>query len=354
MKQIRKNRFVTLLVTFSLAVTMFSMVADAAEIDQSTLKRIENYLTMLMKDSEGYGLSGLDLESLQCGEEINIYESVNDSVRRIDSSFYPIYSEGELCTGVLVTVDDVQIAKNIADELIATGNNEGYISLIFDNKHLWVWNGNQLSVLHSFSPVDGRESLSDVPTDVILCPVRACMELSINGVAEKRATFNPYLNVGRYTQEAGSKYCWACACVSIGNFRGGPIMTAITFAQTYGSSDYFYCSKQIGEAIPKLNQHYSLSYTYGGVLSIDKIKSYLQNGYPIYASNSVNGSSTNHHAVVIRGVDTTNGYISVMDPEVGSSYVSASMAWVNGDLTYKYTSPASQTTQVVVYCGYPS
>ena len=323
------------------------------EISDETANRIATFLTSIIGDETGYGLSTVDFNSLQYGTKISIYIQEDAGLTLSESVLYPIFSNGVLCSTLLVQDDSIQIATNIAQELVSANMDHEQIALIFDNTTLWCWNGIDLISLHTYPTVDGRTSISSVSTTVELRFLQVHDKLDLSRIPTPTENFTTKLNVNFYLQEAGSSYCWACACASIGNYKTGKTTTGMQFAKHYFPNSYYSTSQAIDGAIGKLNQYYDLSYDYGGPLSISAVKSYLQSGSPIYATCSVGGSSTKNHAVVIRGVDYTNGYISIMDPEV-SYYVSASMAWVEGTLTYKYVSPSSGNTHVVKYCGYPS
>lgn len=98
---------------------------------------------------------------------------------------------------------------------------------------------------------------------------------------------------------------------------------------------------------------YILEYDSEGVAaSQDLIRDAIDDGYPIYGRFRVGESSTDMHATVIRGVDTTRGYISLMDPEV-SYYVTATLCWDGSVLAYQYDSPASGNTLTLNGPGFP-
>lgn len=258
------KRMFSLLVALSIIFAMSLPVTAVDEtgstsLEQSTLDRIENYLANIISDSDGYGLSDIDYESLQCGSGINIYEYENGVANRSDSTMYPIFSDGVLATAIFVQEDTIQIATNIADELAAAGKTSGQIALIFDANCLWIWDDTELIALHTYSTVQGRDLLLSPPDDIELLPLQVCDNINLSSVAIPYENFTTKLNISIYQQESGSNYCWACVCASIGNYKTGSTITGKNFAKYWFGDNYKQQSQDISAALGKLNQYYDLS-----------------------------------------------------------------------------------------------
>lgn len=141
----------------------------------------------------------------------------------------------------------------------------------------------------------------------------------------------------------GSNICWAATIACINNYVHGTSLTAIQVAKTYYGENYnksFSTSSSAGV----MRAHYNLLYQYyARVPSSNIILSNIQSGYPIYGRFV---HSSGGHAVTIYGVNLISGYITVMDPEFGSTICYYS----NGIYSYTGRSGAKlKLTEAICY-----
>lgn len=383
-----KIRVTALLITFILVLSSVSVGAlamntvqdggvDSAEMlgtlpSQAEIEEINQMLSFIGYEADSYGMGNVDFETLSIGQRINAYEFSNGELIPLTINYYPLFAEDDLCALVLTNNDGaagfrVQISVSLAEELVDVGCVGDSFAIIYDANHMYVSNQEELKTIHSFESTRSLGELSRGlgTTNRGSLTEDNCTQISnisysnLSATGNYKLAFTPNTSQAYYSlsvdiinQASNSSYCWACAIASIGNYLTSISKTGVEIARAYYGSSYNR-SLSMGAAISFLNEYYDLEYDSEGVAaSQDLIRDAIDDGYPIYGRFRVGESSTDMHATVIRGVDTTRGYISLMDPEV-SYYVTATLCWDGSVLAYQYDSPASGNTLTLNGHGFP-
>lgn len=126
------------------------------------------------------------------------------------------------------------------------------------------------------------------------------------------------MSVYKYDQ-GSTKLCWAYSVASIGNtLWGSEKYTGIQVAQKlYGTSNYN-LGANTTNAMQMLNSLYY--YQYGistSTLAETTAYDFINAGYPIYLKLYCS-SSDSSHAVVLRAINTSTHYFSIMNPGSGT------------------------------------
>lgn len=151
------------------------------------------------------------------------------------------------------------------------------------------------------------------------------------------------LNVPQYTQE-NTNWCWVAAAQMAGKYKYSAstrtqtqIVEYITGSSTMNDPGTIWQTANATEYVT--NNTYNLSAALLSTWSWEKIKTSIDNGYPVIALVRSNGSG---HYYVIRGYDPTTNKIAVNDPADGTRYTCAWEEFCEG--TWNHESRAYHST----------
>lgn len=300
---------------------------------------ISNALNSL--DSNLYGLNNIDYSQLTVGNEINSYEYTNSALKILDYKIYPLSYNQKLIAFAIKynTSDSIQITTNLVNEVSANINSDIPFALIYDRNSCYIYTEKELILLHNTQEVSDRDDLNNVSDKAFLkqsilnvyapneslenytnntySPLDPSTSTSATDYLNATSSYSPaYItcSVSFVSQNPPSDYCWACCDACIGNSITGKNYTGINVATALWGSDYNHGASG-DTAMVVLNSLYDTTYIYHSSVPSDSvIYNSISNKKPLYSSWSFTGGS---HATVIYGINTTNGYIYVMDPEYG-------------------------------------
>ena len=367
----KKLKFMALIFVMSLVISSSSSAFAVDTIPSNATEELEHHeiirksILFLYNDPLSDISETIDLNNVEVGNKIPVYNYEEAGMVESNTAAYSLCSDNTLCAIAFVTDGLAQIDSQIANEILNSdiaGNN---ISFLYDAEGMYVFDGTNYYLLHTYETVEDREVLENTNEGISVQNELSIsadylqtipLDISASASAASVTASTVYLNVGFFSQPSGSNYCWACADTCIGNYVTGVYRSPYSFASLCNPSNPN-SSMNIDDAIYWLNYYYSMPYSYvvyGDIPSIDQIKYFLDYDYPIYGQFAYSESYNSRHATVIRGADTYNGYISLMDPDTSSYYRSATMTWIGSQLTFKYTYSSNNTTWILTNSAYPN
>lgn len=291
---------------------------------------------------EGTELAGLDFSELTVGEPIQTYVYVGDTFEQ-NGIYYPLLENGNLVLLAIPQDGWYQITNGLVAEINKNITRTTAFSLVYDQTRCYLYaNGIFTLLVESGDQIQSRSVLN--PDLVVRDNIMETNSLSVStplGYSSKNATNaqtrSDYIQCGvsYVTQNPYNNLCWAASCVSIMNYLTTNRYTIVELAQAHHNSISEVIFNQTinpGVETTVLRRFGGLTYTYryGTIPSVTVIRNNIQAGKPIYSHWSV--SSTQYHAVVIKGTGMNGNYayLYVVDPQFG--YTNAQLS--NGAYTY--------------------
>lgn len=300
---------------------------------QETANNTRNLISSIYAESEDYGISKSDYSNLELEKQIPTYNLIDGDLVPTEISIFPLYSDRELIA--LITsfcVDDI-VESMISTDYVEDISN--YINgvydkyefvLVYDCNGIQVVTSQETNTIHEYSydatfsnvyecniedevnSILHNEALND--TDVMVITVNnEVMPYSTNGSG------NVNLSVPRYNQ-GSTNLCWAYSVASIGNYLSSSLQyTGIEVAQELYGDNYNY-GAIIDDALAVLDYLYGYYYnSQSSTLSESVLYDILYAGYPVYSHYTC---SSGAHAVVLRAINTSTSYFSIMNPGTGT------------------------------------
>lgn len=332
-----KKKLLTLVLTFALLLGIFPTTGIAAETNEFTpsvseIAAITATLQYVEEDKNAFNLDEVDFSNLFIGNKIYAYEYTENILDELYYAFPIFYNGRIIALATKVSEDNFQIAVNLVSELnkIRSSN----IALVYDSDAVYVFNGDSFSLLNT-SPVtiSYRQSFQNGYPDmsmenIKLCDLKTSVELNYAPSASPRAQTYFSCPVKYVPQGTGTEMCWAATIACIVNYVKSRSLTAKDVAVAeYGSVNYNQ-GMSTANCATVLQDTYNLNYTYINHAPSDlAILENIQTGYPLYGSF---GNDHRSHAGTIFGINIVSGYITVMDPMMGSTTALSK----NGEYTY--------------------
>lgn len=334
-----KKKLMSLMLTLALTLGIFPITGIAAETNEFTAsagerEAITATLQYVEEDKNAFNLDEVEFGSLFIGNRIYAYEYTETGLDELYVTF-PIFYNGEiLALATKVSENNFQVSANLASELNMFRNSN--VALVYDSDAVYVFDGDGFSLLKESSVTSSyRQSFQNGYSDmsmgnIKLCDLKKSVELNYTPSASARAQTYFSCPVKYVPQGAKTDLCWAATIACIVNYVKNRNLTAkdVAIAEC-GSSDYddYNVGKSTSECDDIL-QKYGLNYTYLNHAASDlAILENIQTGYPLYGSF---GNDHRSHAGTIYGINIVSGYITVMDPLMGSTTALSK----NGDYTY--------------------
>ncbi len=311
--------------------------------DEQLQEKMIDLLTDAQKEADLYGISGVKNRTYIIGEEIPIYEYLeNGSCSRLEISLYPVICDDtEIVSLFWVDQSDddyyVQLSTDYVSEINSYVEKDDKVCLIYDKSNLYILSNDNLTSICSFEADNssrGKLNAKSLDNKIDMGEFGEQIELYVP--LKLRATSKScYLAVPLIKQPEDTTYCWACAMASIINYVKSTSYTALNITGYVGTTN-----AQTTGAVTVYLKNYGLYYSNASYtqLTSSTVLSNLKGGYPIYARFTHSG---NGHAVVIRGINTAGSTFSVMNPNpTTSSYTSGTYSGT----TWKFISTYSGNT----------
>ena len=375
--------FLAVAVVCSLSVTAFASgnLKPTTIPYEEHVDAIEHSLSSLSDEKELYGFENIRLSELKIGSIIPTYEVYNNQLSPLeDITCYQLLDESnDVVSMAFVYEIEGNYCATISDSLLNSLNKylesseSNPYALIYDSTGVSIWDGSQIvQVIENDLPLQYRSSLSDVSESdlasirldnaaYLIQPVNitvpktisnkdeAYSQISLSSVGDLVPTGYDdeaaYINPPFRHQPSGSNWCWAACMASMITYETGRNITTQKIGDTYangnetvGANINFVCS-----SFEDYDLYYSLDNS--GTTLVSILNS-LGNDHPVFAGSY---NPFYAHAVVIRGINTGNKSISVMDPAVTEErYLSGNISNVYGNNgTISYVSPNSGMVVIV-------
>lgn len=314
------------------------------------LASVSSVLAGVARNREALQLGGVDFSALSICGAIRRYETIDGGLRELEP-FFPVVDQGG---HVVFFVYDIGAQEPIVTTAL-TGDFEtsrdaqDAVALVYDSSACYLAgkDGSLKRLGVSNYRVSERDSLGKTrkidPEEIETAEVAAIDVLDVGQSAVMRASLAS-LAVSFVTQDPPSNMCWAACVACIGNYLRGGSRTAVSVAKGYyGSSNYD--RPLTNTLIPAVLATNGVSgYFHGSWPSDSLVSKNIGQGYPLVGIMSVNGNTTDTHAVVVRGY-VAMSQIYVMDPEFG--FTTAAKFGSSYAYTSAYLGAMLRTSEVV-------
>lgn len=377
--------FLAVAVVCSLSVTAFASgnLKPTTIPYEEHVDAIECSLSSLSDEKELYGFENICLSELKIGSIIPTYEVYNNQLSPLgDITCYQLLDESNNVVSMAFVYEiEGDYCATISDSLLNSLNkylksseSNSYV-LIYDSTGVSIWDGSQIvQVIENDLPLQYRSSLSDVSESdlaairldnaaYLIQPVNITVPETIGNEDEAYSQISlssvgdpvpaGYDDEAAYTnppfrhQPSGSNWCWAACMASMITHETGRNISTQKIGDTYANGNEA-VGADIGfvrDSFKDYDLYYSLNSRGSKGNNLVSILNSLGNDHPVFAGTD---NPLYAHAVVIRGINTGNKSISVMDPAVTKeSYLSGNISSVSGNYgTITYVSP--NTGKVVI------
>lgn len=344
----------SLIMTFAVASPAYAISNGYAFVETSVLancdvqEKMEDILCAVEPQKALFGLSDINFENVQLGEEIPVYETYNNSLVPSELHIVPILLDGEVISLFYIMQSEnewiVQLGKGLVSKIKAYANNSPF-AIIYTSEGAYVFTNGEyyliaesdcneqtkldptsvssLETNSSNLEVISRTSISSVTSSAfsnIICNNLSSgitIEASPAGTqtrAVSPSNYDTFCSVDKIQQPSGSWFCWACCIASMVNYMYGGIETYQSIAYLF--NHYTDEGLTLTEIISKFNRWFDADYIdeYDDHISQTFAYNELRNDRLILGAYSYAGYG---HAVVICGVNQTVKSYAFMDPAVG-------------------------------------
>ena len=273
---------------------------------------------------------------LYLGDSINSYLLQEGALKASEVKYYPVVDETNKVWGIVLSVNDIDSGKtfiNYSDMLVDEINEcfqegEAVCIIVEESESIYVKSSTNMIQAFDFSSENkyqkstisklSEESISNVIKYSEIEKKRAINSTIEMGSSTMAANTNKLLNVRKIRQDVGSKYCWACTAVSLGQYKKPNIvLDAREIAIKYTGNT------NTGESIGVQSMVLSMEYNYiatrtNGNPTFSTIKSNIDSNNPM--STSVLYVTSGAHAILINGYSTSTSayFVNAMDPLTGT------------------------------------
>lgn len=321
------KRVISLMLTVIMIASTLMFNVNASTTNTTEESEIVDALNAVECIKNQIGLSMFDFEQLSYStNHIYAYDFTSDGLA-YNSEFIPISYNNTLIGWIIKGMSGENAVYQFStafvkqvNSLVADGAS---IAFIYDYNASYLYDGSQLYKMgdislqvESRSVLDTVDSLDDA--DITLNQVSGFIELpytSYSSVARMPIYYS--CSVSFISQNPPSNMCWAASAACIVNYLNGTNYTAASIAKKwYNTNSYASYNKGLKLGLQDdVLSSYGVSYTYKNRVPSDGIiLNNICNGYPIQATYKWSGG---YHDVVIYGINSTSGYIYIMDPEYG-------------------------------------
>lgn len=317
-----------------LALAVFALCAAPAQATTLSLQRRSATLEALsvlepMKDT--FGLSDIDFEDIEVGDEIPAYDYIDGEL--VENGYViPLIANGEVvATAQENTAGRLNVSVSLAEAIAASGFED--VALIYDANGCYVTDGSELYLAGEASEVDEskdvleRDGLTETLASTIdVQDVTSGADVAyVTPAAPAYVSGNlAYNNVHYVSQDPPKPLCGPASIACIVNHIQGA-----TNYDAYDVYDVFYDDGNYDKGLNYLQAYDALNSLFYGVtgyhyydyvVSEAMCFSSLAQHRPIFGIwNILNQSG--RHAVVTFAIHTSQHYGAVMDPEFGPKLV---------------------------------
>lgn len=277
------------------------------------------------------GLDNVPFSEIYVGEALRTYDYTYAGFEE-SGIVFPLFYQNTL-VAVAREMDNghFQITTALAERIQELRALEA--AIIYDVNSCYLFDGTDFLLLQETdTEILSRNSISDSmsrsiidTSELDLCDLSASTLLGYGDVAPlSTSTYVECPDVEYVSQDPPSNLCWAATIACIKNAVSGTSLTAVDVAkEKYGNSNYDKTIKN-NQIASFMKGSYNLSYTLKSSVPSDKvIKKNMNNEYPIFGIfswvSSSRSTTKSYHDGTIYGIDTSDKYIAVMDPEFGAT-----------------------------------
>ena len=318
------KRLACLVLSFAFVLSTVAFASDeenSSEVTQAQKADIITMLNSMEGNKAALDLSGVNFSNLNVGNPIHAYQYI-DSQFVESHLLYPLTEGSALVVWAISIGNQYQITTSLVGEIGGLVTENEPFALVYDRNHGYLYAGGEFTILTEFEENLDRSIL---PTEELFPDLEGLASaIEVTALAEKVSlgyvpAVTPYsvnstvmLNVDAVSQNPPSYICWAATIACIVNYCTGTDYTAADIAiDYYGSQNY---NQRLDYRLtPPVFSDYGLFYTDGNVPSDNTILDNLNEDYPIYG-RFISSTGTSSHACVIYGINTSAGYIYIMDP----------------------------------------
>lgn len=332
----------SLLFVFLSTFSVCAVTSTESSINNGIIEALQN--AEYIKDE--LGLDSFDFSEITISNPIYTYEYTNQGLLE-NNLMYPLKVDDVLVAWAIPLDDSSDTKYQITTALIYETNSvlqdNTNFALIYDYEYCYLYDGSEFYQLAEVTHnVENRSVLNvdnvymdDFDIQLTNIDESVCLNYSFNQNTRVQTYYE--CPVGYVTQNPSPYLCWAATIASIVNYKKGTSYTAVDVAKKHYGNTNYNRTLTIGEEDNILISDYLLLYLHKDKIPGDSvIGKNIINDYPVYAT--FKNSNGGYHAVVIFGINTISGYISVMDPLSG-----ACSATISGS-GYRYVSVNSGVT----------
>lgn len=331
-----KNLFRMVAAVLTISILMSTGIAYAFAEDLTSVKVRNSQIVSALRSAESYkedlGLSDIDFSDITVANPLQTYY-YTDSGLEEGIVWYPLKAEGELVAfAIEVAEDKFVIDTDLVEEINAVITDTSSFAIIYDEDSCSLYDGETLSCLATNAELVTERGDLQVVAD--LAPYARNIDRTGIAVSSSVGYTPRTMRSSTYygcaianTPQNYSNLCWAACIAAIANFKRGTSWTATTLAQNYyGSTSVSVFNQGLNAALidDALRSYTSCSYYYySSVPSSGLITRNVGTGYPmvgaIFTADEGAPSTTYSysHVVVMRGIETLDNSVSIMDPATG-------------------------------------
>ncbi len=316
---------------FVLSTAVFASGEESgSEVTQSQKNGMISMLSSMEAHKEAVGLDGVNFYDLKVGNPVHAYHYIGNQFVE-GYQLYPLTEGDDLVAWAIPIGDKYQITTSLAGKVNGQVSWNEPFALVYNRSHGYLYSGGQFTVLTEFEeetsrsvlPVEGQTMAAGVSAPVLETTALAeSVPLGYTpALVPHAANATVMCGITPVCQKPYDKICWAASVACIVNYCEDTSYSAVDVASYhYESSNPSVFNKGVDyRLIPSLFADYGLLYTYGNAPSDNIILKNLNADYPIYA-RFIPLSGNGGHACVIYGINTSAGYVYVMNPSYDLDY----------------------------------
>lgn len=313
-----------------LLIEVDTELSASSGIWQRSAENARTLLASIYGESEAYGISKEDYVDIALGSQIQTFDLVDGELEPTEVAVFPLYSGDSLIAFItsfyVENTLESMISTDYVDEITSSLDEDDAYALVYDCNGVQLVSSYGIDTIQEYAYDDNLSDLDDcniqeISASIDMTTVNIVSEvIEIEGVdatiqGTARGSGNVNLSVPKYNQ-GSTKLCWAYTVASIGNFLSSNVQyTGIEVAKELHGDDYNH-GADTNDALDVLDYLYGYYYDYKtSTLTESKLFDILDAGYPVYAyyTSSLGGA----HAVVLRAINTSSHYFSIMNPGNG-------------------------------------
>lgn len=332
----RTKLFRMVAVVLTISVLLSTGIAHAFAEDLTSVTVRNSQIVSALRSAENYkgdlGLSDVDFSDITVANPLQTYY-YTDSGLDEGIVWYPLKAEGELVAfAIEVAEGKFVIDTDLVEEINKVITDTSSFAIIYDEDSCSLYDGVTLSRLATNAKLATERG--DLQAVADLAPYASRIDRTGIAVSSSVGYTPAVARSSTYygcavanTPQVYSNLCWAACVAAIANFKRGTSWTAASLAQNYyGSTSPSVFNEKLSNTLldDVLRSYTSCSYYYySSFPSSGLITRNVGGGYPMVgaiflADTGSPGTSVScEHVVVMRGIETLDNSVSIMDPATG-------------------------------------